>query len=75
MVHCNTPLIFIKVTVSKGICFPTDEQLRVTELEPAARETCEEESEVAANTICTQEKTDKSILNGVQKQEICQVRH
>ena len=27
-------------------------------LEPAPREKCEEESEVAANTICTQEKIE-----------------
>ncbi len=27
-------------------------------LEPAPRETCEEESEVPANTICTQEKAE-----------------
>ena len=27
-------------------------------LEPAPREKCEEESEVAANTICTQEKVE-----------------
>ncbi len=35
-----------------------EEGLRAVHLGPAARETCEEESEVPANTICTQEKAD-----------------
>ena len=34
------------------------QQLHVVGLEPAPREKCEEESEVAANTICTQEKVE-----------------
>ena len=44
----------------------TDEQLHVVELEPAPREKCEEASEVAANTICTQEKIEGAP---------CKVRH
>ena len=36
----------------------TGQQLHVVGLEPAPREKCEEESEVAANTICTQEKLE-----------------
>ena len=49
------------------------EQLRVTSLEPAARETCEEESEVAANTICTQEKKANGNQSREQQRDSCQV--
>ena len=40
------------------LIFYTGQQLHVVGLEPAPREKCEEESEVAANTICTQEKLE-----------------
>ena len=43
--------------------FFSDEQLHVVYLEPAPREKCEEESEVGAGTICTQEKSNVSDCN------------
>ena len=45
------------------LLFFLDEQLHVVYLEPAPREKCEEESEVGAGTICTQEKSNVSDCN------------
>ena len=54
---------FCNFIVSSYTNFPfadqlAGQQLHVVGLEPAPREKCEEESEVAANTICTQEKVE-----------------